>query len=183
MLNGIDPLIIFKFALIENNPLFNAISGIPVIGKSFASFGLPIPIYLSETLFGIVLNSEEKSIDVDTTVQSKTDGKKSDVKQRGLNNVVSINMTATRDSIILSALLALSDICFQKLASKEYTISYLNGSTIIFDGLLEGFHVTSNSDTDKIEITMKISKASLNNTVEETTTPVLGKITAALPAL
>lgn len=181
MLNGIDPIIIFKFALLPTSSIFNAVAGIPIVEDIVKNFGIPIPIYLSERVFGIVLNSEEKSMDVETNVQTRSDGSKADVKQRGLNNIVTLNMTSTKDSIVLSALLALSDICFQKLTSKDYTISYLNGSTIIFDGLLESFHTTVDSNTDKIEITMKISKAPQNTTVAEATTPSITAVTGAIP--
>ena len=181
MLNGIDPIIIFQFSILPANPIFNSISGIPLLGDFVKNFGIPIPIYLSERLFGIVLNSEEKSVDIETNVQNKTDGSKPDVKQRGTNNVVSLNMTATKDSIILAALLSLSDICFQKLASKEYSISYLNGSTVIFQGLLDSFTTTIDSNTDKIDISMKISKAPQNTTVETPTTPSLEKSTGTVP--
>jgi hypothetical protein len=181
MLNGVDPIIIFKFALLPTSTIFNAVAGIPIIEDVVKSFGIPIPIYLSERIFGIVLNSEEKSMDVETNVQTKSDSTKPDVKQRGLNNVVTLNMTATKDSITLSALLALSDICFQKLTAKDYTISYLNGSTIIFDGLLESFHTTVDSNTDKIEVTMKISKAPQNTTVADPVTPSITKVTGAIP--
>lgn len=181
-LNGFYPLIIFRFTLAPQSDTFNAISGIPVIGEFIAqNIGIPVPIYLDERQSGIVLVSEEKSIDVETTAQAKKTGDKPKTDQRGLNSTVTINMTAISGSVYLTALSALCDLVFQKVISKEYTISYVNGSTAIFDGLLESFTSSVNSDTTKIDLALKISRANQNTTRQAPQIPPLEKTTTAIP--
>jgi hypothetical protein len=163
MLGGIAPILIFNFPVVPKSPTFNAISGIPYIGDFVANnVGVPIPIYLDERLTGVYVENETKSIDIQTTVEAKTEAGTPDVSQRGLDSMVTINMLALKDSIVLSAILALCDMAFQKVVSREYNISYLNGATTIFGGLLHGFQTSVDSDNELIRITLQLSKANQN---------------------
>ncbi len=73
MLNGIDPIIIFGFKKLP--PSVAANPAVPTAGSGGLPFDLPfIPIYLSEKLTGILIDSEDKNLDVDTTVMATTDG-------------------------------------------------------------------------------------------------------------
>jgi hypothetical protein len=182
MLGGIAPVLIFSFPLSPKSATFNAIAGIPLIGETIAkNVGLPIPLYLDEKLTGLYVESETKAIDIDTVVQPRNDGGAPLVDQRGLNSLITVNMLASKDSILLSVLLALNDIVFSKVVSKEYNVSYLNGSTAIFGGLLHGFSTQNGSDDDLIRIVLQLSKANQQGTTPNNVVSVLPKITGAIP--
>src|SRR5690606_12365506 len=119
---------------------FNALSGIPLIGESLAeNVGVPIPLYLDEQLTGVYIESESKSIDVETETKPRFDEKKPEVRQTALNSLIAINMLAKKDAVLLSVLLALNDLIFTKVVSQNYRISYLNGATTVFNGLFHSF--------------------------------------------
>jgi hypothetical protein len=161
MLNGIAPIIIFSFPFNPKGANFNAISGIPLVGSFIAkNVGIPIPIYLDERVSGICVVDETKSIDVDTNPQQPFDIKTPiQVTQKGINSIVTVNMVAQKDSILLATLLALNDMIFARLVSQEYSITYLNGPTTIFDGLLHGFSSSQESNDDLVRVSLQISKA------------------------
>ncbi len=147
MLGGLAPILIFSFPFDANsvNPVFNALSGIPLIGKDFATnVGVPIPLYLDENLTGLFVESENKAIDIETTIEPRFDGKAPVMTQKALNVSVTIN---------------LSDLAVPKLASLKYRISYLNGPTVILGGLLSGLTVTSGSDNDLMNIALSLQKS------------------------
>lgn len=181
MLGGIAPILIFYFPTKIKIPGVNALSGIPILDQLPTQLGVPIPVYLDENLTGILVDTESKAIDIDTVAQQRNDGGPPLVNQRGLNNLVTINMIAKRDSIILAMLLALNDMIFQRVVSREYSVSYTNGPTTIFGGLLHGFSSTAEADTDLVNITMQISKSSEQGTAPPNTVAVLPKITGATP--
>ncbi len=166
MLGGIAPIIIFTFPPEESEKigvnLSKVLGGIPLIGSSLTDVGLPIPIYLDENLTGIYIESESKSLDIDTDitpVYRSSDNKVTNlINQSGLNNLVAVNMIASKDSIILGVLLALSDMVFNKLVSGKYSISYIHSSTVIFGGLLHSFSTTESSDDTLIKINLQIQK-------------------------
>jgi hypothetical protein len=187
MLNGIAPILIFSFPFNPKGPNFNAISGIPLVGTFLAkNVGVPIPIYLDENFSGICVDSESKAIDIDTNPQQPFDPKTPiQVTQKGINSVVTINMVARQDSILLATLLALNDMIFERLVSQDYSITYLNGPTTNFGGLLHGFSATADADTDKINVTMQISKANQKTPSpgSQINIPIIPKTTATLPGL
>lgn len=181
MLNGVAPILIFTFPVVPKSPTFNAIAGIPLVGNFLAeNVGVPIPIYLDERLTGVYVESETKAIDIQTTVEAKTEAGTPDISQRGLDSLVTINMIANKDSVTLSAILALCDLVFQKVVSQEYKVSYLNGSTTVFNGLLHGFQTSVDSDNDLVRITLQLSKAN-QNLKPNPGTAILPKITGAIP--
>lgn len=182
MLNGQAPIIIFTFPIFPKGPFFNAIAGIPLIGDVATTIaGIPIPIYLDENRTGIVFDSGSKALDIETTVEARDDAGKPDVRQRGLNNIVTVNLKADKQSTILAALLALNDMVFQRVVSKEYSVTYLNGPTTVFNGLLESFIVEEDVDTTLMRISMQISKANQNKPTPDSVPPVLRKVTGATP--
>lgn len=182
MLNGLAPVLIFAFPVKPKGPTFNALAGIPLIGDSLAnSVGVPIPLYLDEKLTGILVESESKAVDIETNVQPRNDGGPPLVDQRTINSTVTINMVANKDSLILSALLAFNDLIIQKVVSKEYTVSYLNGSTLIFGGLLHGLTTSEGSDDTLIRISLTLSKANTQNTQILPQIPTLTPVTGATP--
>lgn len=181
MLNGVAPIIIFSFLPNVTQSLFNGIAGIPVLGDVLPNIGLPIPLYLDEELTGIYIESESKAIDIDTNVQVRYDGKPPSVDQRGLNNLVTINMIGSKSSVMLAVLLAMNDMIFSRVVAKDYNVSYLNGATTVFNGLLHGFSTQTGTDDDLVKIVMQISKANQSKPIPANLTSVLPKITGATP--
>lgn len=158
-LNGLDPFLVFTFsdwATGANGSSF--LSGTPILGSLIKNIGVPIPIYLSEKLTGIYVQKESNAIDVDTQIETRQDDKSPVVWQRGVNSIVTVDLIAKRSSVILAALLALSEVIFQKLTSQNYKLSYFNGPVAIFGGLLHGFQVSPNENTDLLNITIQIQK-------------------------
>jgi hypothetical protein len=90
-------------------------------------------------------------------------------------------MTANKDSILLSVLLAFMDQAFQKVVSKNYSVTYLNGATTVFGGLLHGFSTSTDEDTNLIRIVLQISKANQDTPTPANLIFTLPKITGATP--
>lgn len=159
MLNGIDPIIIFQFNKALPESVTQALAKIPIVSEIPASLPLPpIPIYLSENLTGLFIDTESKSVDIDTNVETLTDGTAPEITQKGISSIVSVSLTANKNSIGLSLLSAMIDLLFEKCSSREYSITYLHGATTIFRGLLQSYQVSQSADTDLLNIQFEISK-------------------------
>lgn len=181
MLNGIDPIILFNFKKLTPG-LAESISKIPVIASIVSVIDLPvIPIYLSERLTGIYIDSESKNIEIDTSVDTLSDGSKPETNQRGIQSTVRIEMVASRDSIGVSLFAALSDLIFPKVTSKEYSITYLHGSVTVFAGLLHSFSINQNAGNDLYNITLELIKPSDVLATAKASIPVVGKVAGAVP--
>lgn len=154
MLNGVAPIFIFSVSPVPK--IENAIAGIPVL-EDILPTGIPIPIYLDEQLTGLYVDTEEKSIDIENDIVPTNSGG-AKVFQRPLESMVTINLIGKKDSIALMVLLAMNDLIFSKL-KYGYSISYLNGPTAVFNGVLKTFASSSNTSDDLLKITMQISKA------------------------
>lgn len=179
MLNGIAPLLVFHF---HTAKVRDFLTGIPVIGEFAAeNIGLPLPIYLDEGLTGLYVTDESKNLDVETNVQARNDGKKPIVNQKGIDSLVTVNLLCSKNNILLGGILALADIVFTKVISKEYSISYFNGSTLVLNGLLHSFNSQSDADDDKIRITMQISKANQQATTPPPSLPTIPPVQGVLP--
>ncbi len=177
MLNGIDPIIIFNFKKIP--PGLATIAKIPVIASIVEAIDLPaIPIYLSENLTGIFIDSEDKNIDIDTTTNTLSDGSTPDISQRGISSTVTVIMKATKDSIGATLFSAMAELVFPKLTSKEYSITYLHGAVTVFAGLLHSFAVTANANDNLLNITFSLIKPPLG---VKAAIPVVPKITGTVP--
>lgn len=162
MINGLAPVLVFTFPLTETDALFKSLSGVPLLSDSLLKgIGIPIPIYLDERLTGIYIDSESKNVDIQTTVEATKEGETPDISQRGIDSTVTINMKASRSSVMLTAIVALIDMAFQRVVSKSYTVSYFNGSTTIIGGLLHGFSTSTDSDNDLVMISLQISKSNM----------------------
>jgi len=167
MLGGIDPVIIFQlrkrldFASLTNAE-FMALSVDELEGQ-FVDLP-PIPVYLSETIFNIVINGESKSVDIETVTDTLTDGSQSNVNQKGIQSSIQINIEGTKDNVALTLLSALIDVAFEKATSKEYWISYLHGATTIFRGVLQSYNVETVEGTDKLAISLGLSRGQKNPT-------------------
>lgn len=153
----------------------NFLSGIPLIGESFVLFPIKIPLYLDKDLTGLVIDTEEKALNIETEIKPTFDGSPPDFSQRGVSSLVTVNMLSSRGSIGLSMLLALNDVVFGRLVKSEYRVSYLSGPIVVFGGLLHGFSTSQGIDDDLVRITMQIEKANAGTTIASTLLPVIGK--------
>jgi cytochrome c biogenesis protein CcdA len=168
MLNGIDPIIIFEFAKLTKAQE-EKVSKIPVVSSIVSTIGLPpIPIYLSEKITGLYIDTEERNIDIDTTVETLVTGSDPLFNQKAINSVVRISMHATKDSLGLTLLSALTDLVVPKVSSKEYSITYLHGAITIFSGLLHSFGVSQSANNDLLNITLELVKVPKKITVDVT---------------
>lgn len=160
MLNGIDPIILIHLSKRTDVAALSGVTGlIPIVSSAIDSLidFPPIPIYLSERIFGIVIDSESKNVDVLTDFETKTDGTPVNVNQRGANSSISVNMTGKKDSIPITLLSAFIDLVYYKVSSKEYAITYLHGATTVFRGLLKSFAIDQVEGTDKLSIRLEIT--------------------------
>ncbi len=161
ILSSVAPILIFNFPFDSDsvNPVFNALSGLPLLAKASTSIGVPIPIYLDEQLTGLYVESENKNIDIATEQNDAANSTKPFLTQKSISNTVSINLVGKKDSIFLTALLALVDIAYPQLVKAKYRVSYLNGGTVVLGGLLSGITSQDNSDNDLVNVTVTIHKA------------------------
>jgi hypothetical protein len=174
MLNGVAPILIFTFPPALGIDFSKILGGIPLIGSALSDIGIPVPIYLDEGLTGIYIESESHSLDIDTDITPKYEQNIAGlttttlVNQTGLNNLVTVNMLASKDSLILTVLLALSDMVFSRVTSGKYKIHYINKGTVVFGALLHSFQTSTNSEDTLLKITMQLQK----NNQRKTDSPV-----------
>lgn len=182
MLNGRSPIILFNFYSKAATDFLSGALGL----ETPVPIGLPVPIYLADTLAnnpinpasGILFDGESKAIDVQTTidVQPENDpvtGAKKEpiVSQTLIDSQVSIKMIASADSLVLSIFLAMMDMIAQRLSSAEYGITYLNRSTVIFNGLLHRFSTDIGANDDLLRIDLTLSKGKQKGTKEKESKP------------
>lgn len=165
MLEGVDPVIIFQFSKLAQSvssdvgPVQPTMAKIPVISQIPTVIDQPpIPFYLSQALTGIMVDSEDKNVDLETDTETLTNGADPNVNQKGLANVISITLTANKNSIGIATLSALMDQVFDKASSKEYAISYFHGAISIFRGVLHSYGVSQNSTNDLVTLKIELSK-------------------------
>lgn len=160
MLNGVDPIILIHLSKRTDVVALSTATGlIPIVSNALADLidFPPIPIYLSESLFGIVIDAESKNVDIVTDFETKTDGTPVNVNQKGANSSISVNLTGKKDAIPITLLSAFIDLVFEKASSKEYAITYLHGATTIFRGLLKSFAIDQVEGTDKLSIKIELT--------------------------
>jgi len=162
MLGGLDPVIIFQFSSLAPT-VGSVISKIPVVSQ-FPSLILqpPIPVYLSEQVFQIAIGGTSKSVDIETDTETLTNGQPPDVNQKGIQSGVEVTIRGKTNSVPLTLLSALVDQVYDKVTSKEYSISFIYGATTIFNAVLHSYKVTHVEGTDLLEVTISLSKGSKN---------------------
>lgn len=162
MLGGVDPVIIFQFAALAPS-LGGIVSKIPVVSQYPSLIAQPpIPVYLSEQFFNIVIGGTSKTVDIETETQTLTSGAPPDVSQKGIQSSVEVNIEGRTDSIALTLLSAMIDQVYDKVTSKEYSISFMYGATTIFNAVLHSFSSETTEGTNKLMIKIKLSKGSKN---------------------
>jgi hypothetical protein len=158
-LGGVAPLLIFHFPLLPKS-VTASLAGIPYVGNTLASAGVPIPIYLDEQLSGIQISGESTGIDVDEDPQLRNDDKTPPiVKQKGLNSILTVNMICRKDSIFLNVIQAFADIMFSKVVAQNYSVSWLSSNSAVFGGLLHQFQTEVSDSDNLVRVTLQISKA------------------------
>lgn len=180
MLGGIDPVIIFQVGKLAP-VLSDRISKIPLVSQIPTVLEQPpIPIYLSEKLTGIFVDSEDKNVDIETDTETLTNGEAPDVQQKGVGSTVTINLVAKKDSLGLSLLSALIDVLFEKVTSKEYAITYLHGPITVFRGVLHSYAVNQSASSELMTIKIELSKGTGKPT-KPNDVPVVPGFTGTLP--
>ncbi len=161
MLNGIDPIIIFNLKkTVLTNEEFQALP-IAQLDEVTSQINLPpIPIYLSEKLTGLFIDSEDKNIDIQTDTESLVTGKDPIVKQRAIASTISVNLVANKNSVGLSLLSAMVDSILAKVTSREYSIDYLHGAVTLFGGLIHSYSVNQSANNELLTIKIELSKGS-----------------------
>jgi hypothetical protein len=192
VLNGLDPIIIF--VLKAKKPITRSeFENLPIaeLDNRLSQVDLPpIPIYLSETLTGIFIQTESKNIDIET----KLEGEASETlaaSQKLIGSIISIHMVANKDSVGFTLLSAIADMLLPKVVTQGYEINYFHGPIAVFNGLIHSFAVNQSADSDLLEITLEISKGADKKVTSTQVTPdshaasVSGsgatKITSTLP--
>lgn len=181
MLNGIDPVIIFQFSKLAPT-LGETVAKIPIVSSIPSLIAMPpIPVYLSQTLTGLHIDTEEKNVDIQTTTETTTDGSSPVVDQKGVGSVIAINLEARKDSVGLSLLSGLVDRIFDKVTSKEYSITYLHGPIIIFGGLLHSYSVAQEAGSELLKIKIEISKGQDSKPTKADPIPKVPALPGAVP--
>lgn len=166
MLGGIDPIIIFQLykripdptQLKAGMPLKSA----PVKRVTFAV----IPIYLSEQISGLYIDTESKNIDIDTKQTNGTDGTTS-VSQTPIGSTTSVTLTGKIGSMGLTALLALSEQILDKLTSKEYEVTYVHNAITVFGGLVHSLSFEPVKGTDTYTIKIEFARGEVKDAKTE----------------
>lgn len=176
MLNGLDPILIFNIS--KNVPFLKTFSEkkIPVATQVLDKIDLPlIPVYLSRELTGLVIDSESKSLeiatDIDTTQDSSGNADKPFITQRGLNNTVKVEMLADEGSIGLTLLSALSDFVFPLITAKELSMTYFHGPITVFAGLLHSFNISQNANSTLRTITFELVRQGIQGAKQTVAIP------------
>lgn len=158
MLNGLDPIIIFQ--LMKLTPAAQeTLASIPLLSRLNPKTPLPpIPIYLSEKITGLYIDSESKNIDIDTKNDSSAIGDPALVTQNSIGSVLTVNLIGSSDSLALTILLALMEILLDKVNSQEYQITYMHGAFTVFGGLIHGFSIEQNPNDSRYHIKLEIAK-------------------------
>lgn len=185
MLNGFDPLLVIT---LKNKGLMDFFAEDSILDSIAEAVGVPIPIYLSEKLTGIYVDTENRSIDVETRVEPTTEKdtitqevEAPKVTQTAVDTQLTINLLASKNSILLTALIALMEQLVKRLVSGEYSIHYINGPTVIFGGLLHRFATSVNGNEDLVRVELTLSTAAKENPTPKTPVETVSKVTGAVP--
>lgn len=168
MLNGLDPIIIFNFKKKIDPNLVGPqqqtlLQKIPLVADIVDATDLPpVPIYLSEKITGLFIDSEDKNIDLNTTTETLNSGDDPLVNQKGISSTVKVSMQASRKSLGVTLMAAMADQIFKKASSKEYTVTYLHGAVTVFNGLINSFSITQNADDDRYQINLELTRSGAN---------------------
>jgi hypothetical protein len=172
MLNGLYPIIVFRFAKPNtttttdpqsNDDIQTQTDGsisIPSMilqsplaikaQKSIKNYGIPIPIYLHESTTKIVFLSHNYTM----SVAQKASG--AQVYQNPVSCDIEITLQFSRTAIALTLLLQLLQTCYANCYDDNYRIDYYNKDIIFYNGRLSALHQnsTGNSTLSNLEIVL-----------------------------
>lgn len=118
----------------------------------------PIPVYLSEEITKLFIDSESKNVDFQSDMQTYTDGSQVEQTQKGIASTITVNITAKKTDLSVILLGSFIDSLLDKVTSKEYAITYLHGATTIFLGLLHSFSIDTVAGNDLAVMKFELSK-------------------------
>lgn len=173
MLEGIDPVVVIH--LKKNvTPATTKLNAVPTPSESQSFLDLPlIPIYLSRRMTGIIIKGEEKNVDIETNTETTEEGGTPSQNQKGLNNSVRVSLQCDSESIGMTLLNALIDQVFEKLTSREYSITYIHGSVTMFNALLASYAVARSSDNTLLSITMELTRSTVKSEAPKSSQPTV----------
>jgi len=160
-LNGLSPIILFQLYKKVPAAAPATQSKIPLISDITAAVKATyavIPLYLDEQLTGIMVDTESKNIDIETKPDGLTSGEAGPVNQKPLGSITTVNLIAKRDSVGLTILLALSELILDKVVSKEFEVTYMNGAITVFGGLIHSFSFDQGGNDDLLKLKLEISR-------------------------
>jgi hypothetical protein len=180
MLNGLDPIIIFSFSkrlaeLVEIQ--------LPIATQKVVKIPLAvIPVYLSEAITGVYIDTEAKNIDIETAMTGLISAE-SLVSQKPLASITTINLIASANSIGLTILLALSEQLIDLAVAGGCEVTYMHKAITVFGGLIHSFSIDQGSSDDLYKIKIEVSRGSTSKslTVKDTSTTRLSS-TGETPA-
>ena len=181
MLGGLDPVIIFQFKVLAPS-LSATVAKIPLVSKVQSFIDMPpIPVYLSEKTFSILIGGTSKSIDIETETQGQTNSSTPpDVNQNPIQSSIEIEIVGKQDNVALTLLSSLIDQVYERATSKEYAISFLYGATTIFNAVLHSYSAETVPGTDQLSVKIRLSKGS-KNPVKATGVPAVPGSTGSIP--
>lgn len=192
MLNGLAPIMIFHFYSKPDPSLTG--SDLGLLSEIANLIGIPIPVYFGDegkgigiNASGLIIDSESQTLDITVDVEGTTekdltgDTASPKVSQRVVDSLVSISFVGSKNSALLTAIMALSEMVLKRAVSKEYGITYLNGSTVIFNGLLHSFRKTPGANDDLLRVEMTISNAKQGKTATAAKALPVGKVLGTVP--
>lgn len=181
MLNGIDPIIIFQIYKKVSAPA-EALAEVPLSTKVDQFLAQPpIPLYLSEELTGLIIESESKNIDASTQTETQANGGNPEIIQGGVSSMVTVDLIANKNSLGVTLFSAMADLIFDKLTSKEYSITYLSGATTVFNGLLHSFSVSQDRNSERLSIKVELSRGPVRTTGVASPLPKVTPVTGTTP--
>ena len=178
MLNGIAPILLFQFFKATPS-VEEAVSKIPIVSDLISKLSLPpIPLYLDEGLTGIYIQSESKSVEIETKIDMKTSGTDPAVNQKGLGSTVTFEAIASQGSLGITLMSAMSDLILKKVTAGEYSVTYMNKAIVLIGGLLQSVSIEPEANTTlyRIRVTLTIGKPA-----DEPPVVQVQKDTSALP--
>ena len=164
MLNGTSPVLVFtfyksvaasvgsvSFADGKTTHTGGKIAGASA-GKAERVTTTSIPIYLQGSLFKTVWKSHDISVNIGT--KSVAD----ELFQTPYNSNLSIEFSYNRKDGVMSKLIPLLDLCYQKIINEEYFISYFNADIFVLKSKLTDVKQNSAADGDLSSLTITLSK-------------------------